>query len=287
MHFQKQLSFVLGGLAAAFVVLAPSLAQAKPIAACGNIDFSGASNLSCNFVTSGGCTSQCTPVSCTASVSAMCNGSASATCSGSCSGTCGAKCKVDPGTFSCSGECVTECGGSCSTNCKGNADETTCVTQCKASCSNQCDISCNGTAPSATCTAKCDATCNGSCTAQANLDCQEMATGDCTGGCTAACSSITGALFCDFGNGLGSQYVDVAVTDLPACVSAIESSANIKIAGGGSVTCTGNTCSASGALAATGCAVSSPGSSGALPVGGVALGFGLALATAARRRRSS
>jgi len=69
---------------AALVTFAPSTAKADPIAACGGIDFSGATGLSCNIQTSAGCTANCQPLNCTVSASAMCTATGSASCTGGC-----------------------------------------------------------------------------------------------------------------------------------------------------------------------------------------------------------
>ena len=120
------------------------------------------------------------------------------------------------------------------------------------------------------------------------MTCQERGTAACTGGCTAACKGLTGALFCNFGNGLGNQYIDVTVTDLPSCVSALESSLHINIAASGLAACQGSNCKVNGSL--SGCAVSAStmgtGTGTPLPGTGLAVGLGIALAGVVRRKRA-
>jgi MYXO-CTERM domain-containing protein len=149
-----------------------------------------------------------------------------------------------------------------------------------ASCTNQCNVSCTGTPPSATCDAQCMAGCNGSCNVQANFSCQASATAGCTGGCMTACSAPQGALFCDFGNGLGPQYVDVPATGLPDCEAALASMLSVNVSGG--IQCTNGDCTAG--VSAGGCDASG----GTAPVAPIALftGLGLFVATMVRRRKA-
>jgi hypothetical protein len=111
--------------------------------------------------------------------------------------------------------------------------------------------------------------------------CEASATAGCTGGCTGACSQPQGALFCDFGNGNGPQYIDITVDQLPDCESALASMLNVNVSGG--IDCTGSTCSVG--AAASGCALAgSP--SAPLGTGAAFAGLGLVLATIVRRRRA-
>jgi hypothetical protein len=126
----------------------------------------------------------------------------------------------------------------------------------------------------------CQAACQGSCTAQANLscqiNCQASGSASCeanyTGGCQATCSEPQGALFCN------GQYVNVNATNFEACTQQLASLLNINVSAEGS--CSGNTCSGQ---AAASCGQIAP---GAMPMseGFLALGFGLGIAGAVRRR---
>jgi hypothetical protein len=109
------------------------------------------------------------------------------------------------------------------------------------------------------------------------------------------CSSVTGALFCDFGNGLGSQYVPLSSEgDVISCVEALSSMFNASVSGG--ISCSGGTCTATGIAGINGpggasCALSAgpgaPLSAGAAGTGGLLLGLGLVAGAAARRRRKA
>jgi hypothetical protein len=87
-------------------------------------------------------------------------------------------------------------------------------------------------------------------------------------------------LFCDFGNGLGPQYIDLPLTAVPDCVSALESQLSISVSGGAS--CAGGVCSAG--VSAGGC--NAAGSSGFPLASALFAGLGLALASMARRRKA-
>src|SRR5580692_6000771 len=141
MNYRNSLSAIAAAATAAFLFLCPTTAQAMPIAACGNIDFAGATSLTCSVETSGGCTANCQPINCTASVTAGCTGSASATCTGGCTGTCMGQCTAMGPSFSCSGNCSASCMGNCSGECSSMGNTSTCMGQCMASCTNQCDVS--------------------------------------------------------------------------------------------------------------------------------------------------
>jgi len=97
---------------------------------------------------------------------------------------------------------------------------TVCMTQCQDSCSNQCRHQLHRDAAV------------GDLHGEVRRDLQRqlyrpgeprlpgVRTASCTGGCTAACLvDSPGVSSCDFGNGLGSQYVDVDVADLRPAVS--------------------------------------------------------------------
>ena len=152
------------------------------------------------------------------------------------------------------------------------------------SCTNQCDIDCKATPPMASCDAQCTASCNGSCNVQANFSCQATAEASCTGGCTTACSDPMGALFCDFGNGLGAQYIDIPADQLAGCATALESMFSININASVNTTCSGGECTTN--VSAGGCALAGNPTSPS-PAGALFAGLGLALATVVRRRRKA
>jgi MYXO-CTERM domain-containing protein len=100
------------------------------------------------------------------------------------------------------------------------------------------------------------------------------------------CSSITGALFCDFGNGLGPQYIPVQDTDIVSCANALSSMLNVSVSGGGSIDCSNGTCSLGGGVTGSACALSGgPGSSPAVPTTALFAGLGLVALGVVRRRR--
>jgi hypothetical protein len=109
--------------------------------------------------------------------------------------------------------------------------------------------------------------------------CEVTTTASCTGGCNTQCSDPTGALFCDFGNGLGEQYIPV--TDLSECETALAGMVTLNVSGAAS--CTGNNCNAS----VSACSVSplTP-MKDVAPAGLALVGLGLVAAGVARSRRN-
>jgi hypothetical protein len=294
--FSRSSFFAVGAalMFGAVATFSPTVAQAKVLTDCGNIDLSG--NESCTFETSGTCTADCTPVSveasCSANLEATCSGGCTAmvdaTCNTDCTANCSTSCTADPGSFSCSDSCEADCSGNCSAQCSTDMDQTQCMASCQETCGAHCDASCTGTAPSATCDTQCAASCTGSCTAQANfncdISCQESGSASCTsmvqGGCTTDCGNAEGALFCN------GQFVNVDTSDLTqlqACLTQLsdELGIDLSITATGTSVCDGGTCSASGKASAS-CGQIAPGA----PVTGsvFAVGLGLGIAGAVRRR---
>jgi hypothetical protein len=262
----------------ALVAFSPATAHATVLSDCGNIDLSG--NESCSFMTSGGCTSQCTPVnvdvSCAGQLETMCGGTCNGTidtsCTSTCTSSCTATCMANPGSFSCSGSCEADCSGHCQSQCSSDANQDECTASCKETCGANCNTHCTSTAPSADCTDQCTASCTGSCQAQANftcdISCQEMGYASCqsmvTGGCMTQCQQPQGALFCN------GQFVNVDTSQLAACEEQLASELSINV---------NVSASATGSAS---CGQIAPGA----PVAGsvFAVGLGLGIAGAVRRR---
>ena len=282
------LAFVFA--AALFGSLAfPATARAGISDSCG-LDIGAGAD--CEMVVSGGCVTQCQPLSFTAQCAAdlyvgcdgQCNASYEVECTTTCQGSCEAECQVDPGTFDCAASCRADCAGNCDASCVGVNDTAECRASCKATCSGECDARCNVTPPDADCMAQCQGCCEGSCDARANIDCQIMCqtTGyvDCQatlqGGCETQCQTPEGALFCD------GQYVDVG-SKLDQCVADLKSSLDIVVEG---YTYADGECSGGSCSGEAGAGVSCMAAPGA--PGGAAFGLlaGLvALGLVAMRRR--
>lgn len=279
--------------ALAFLALVPLTLHARSAAAgineCGDLEITAQSQ--CELVVGAECTTQCTPLSFTASCAAelyvgcdgMCTLTAEAMCTTDCTASCSAACMVDPGSYECSAECQVDCEGSCSGACVASANMAECMASCRATCSAECDASCTGVAPTATCDAKCQASCSGSCTAEANLDCQvncqatgyATCTADLQGGCETQCSEPMGALFCD------GQYV--STTTLQSCLDYLTEQLDIMVTG--YAMCSGNMCEAG---ASCSCRAASGAPDGGLTGGALAvLGLGLLqVVTRSRRKRA-
>ena len=280
----------LGLLATLAIFSAAPAARAASIADCGSINVQA--NASCEVETSGGCTANCTPINCTASLYAQCQGSCNATlpsCEVSCSANCQGQCSANA-NFDCSGTCNTSCTGTCqgkcTTRCQNSSDancQANCNASCSTTCKTECDASCSANA-SADCSGKCQASCQGSCNASARLDCQLdcQANGyaDCTGGCEVACQRPSGNLFCD------GSYVDDG-GNLDSCVKAIEAALNIQVSGyaESSSSCSGNSCQAqASAGGSVSCAMARLASHRGTAAGLLVFGAAIVVAGARRRR---
>jgi len=273
------------------VAFAPGIANATYLPACGNIDIDLTGNETCSFSTSGGCTTQCTPVSVQASCAAQgettcsggCMGSVDAMCTSTCSGNCMTQCSANPGSFNCSGSCETDCQGHCQAQCSSDANQSDCTASCQQTCGSHCNAQCSGTPPSASCQTQCQASCSGSCTAQANFSCdimcQENYSVMCSttvqGGCNTQCSAITGALFCN------GEYVDLDNVNLQACEAQLSSLLNVNVSVSGSGSCSGGNCSGA---ASSSCGQIAPGAMPPVSESLFAVGLGVGVIGAFRRR---
>jgi hypothetical protein len=176
---------------------------------------------SCEFVVSGGCSAQCTPVNFTLSCSGQCDVDASVDCTGSCQTDCESSCT--PGSIDCEGDCETDCSGNCESECSSDSGDTDCVTNCQGTCHTDCQESCTVNPPD--CQTACQSECQGSCKGQAQVDCNVGCVSNLTGGCTANCSAPSGAFFCD------GQFVDV--TDISQCSFTLD----LNVSGAASASC--------------------------------------------------
>ena len=268
----------------AAALLAPSLAQAASLDACGDIHLQARAE--CELVTRG-CDVECTPVAveaaCAGALQVECAGAcdldADIGCTAQCEAGCEAECLVDPGSFECAAGCNAECDSSCEARC----NDSECFAACEANCDAECEASCEVVPPQVDCVASCEASCEGSCRAEANLDCQldcqSEAFLECqaelTGGCQADCSELGGALFCD------GHYVDHA-NNMQECIDAIHDVLNGEVEGSAELSCRGGECnfSSEGILA---CNVGDPADRDA-PIG-LAIATLIGIALVGRRRR--
>lgn len=258
---------LFGGLVLGVPLFAASTASA---ADCGWLGYGSSASLDCTLVTSGGCTTQCTPLTVTAQCGATCQGSCHADIDVSCTDTCETSCKTKctPSELDCVGFCQEDCEGNCSSYCEKHGNSSDCVSQCQGSCEGDCGVNCQ--VKPGSCTTMCQEACKGSCHAQANLDCEVKCQGGCSadveGGCKTACSAPEGALFCN------GQYVEAS--DVVACETAFYVDVNAS-------------CDASGCEvdASTGCNTAKPGDAPTsfAAVGAMLAGLGLIVS---RRRRS-
>jgi hypothetical protein len=286
----NRVSSLLAVIAASVVVLSSGAARADIFSDCGGAVFQG--NESCTADVSASCDVACAPpnlqIACDAQLEATCSGGCTATlpsCEGSCMGGCTGKCTANPGTYDCNTDCSTTCEGSCSGACTSSADETTCTGQCNASCAERCNTQCSGTPPTADCEGQCALACQGSCSGQANLSCdiscQASGNVSCTGAlmekCTGGCMAHT-AIFCN-GNFINATYAD-------ACVSDLKTLFHITVSGyaTSSSGCDGGTCEAQAAAGGSISCAMAPANEPPLSGGMLAMGLGLAVVSAARRR---
>jgi hypothetical protein len=293
----RWISLVATGLfGTAALMLVPSLARAgQGFAACGDIHVEA--DAQCTIEAEGGCTAQCTPISCSAALYAECEGE----CTGSAEATCEAECdshgcelECEGGKFDCSAHCQGECKASCSADCEGqcstsdNAAECKgeCEASCKATCQGECDASCDIEKPD--CDVQCEASCKGQCTAKSNLkcqvNCQSKGYAECEGGCKAKCKRPEGAMFCD------GEFIDDG-GNLEECYDALEGwlESHVQVDGSSEfeASCEGNTCEAAGK--AEGKAKVSCAAAPGRPAGGSGIVMGLFLGASAllgRRRKT-
>lgn len=261
----------LGALAAPVLLFASAASAAPGPEACGNIQLTA--NAQCEFVTSGGCTAQCEPISFVAACDGKCNASISASCTADCSGSCSAECEVNPGSFDCQASCKADCSADCAGRCSAEDNKAECEGYCTASCDGSCKAQCDVVPPSADCQAQCQACCSGSCDVDANFDCSLDCSAELKGGCEVQCEAPEGALFCD------GQYVDFG-QNAEDCVAYLQEVLNIEVSG--YAECSGNTCKAGCSLSActTAAATQTPWDAGALAGAVVCVGM-----VVARRRR--
>lgn len=170
---------------------------------------------SCHFETSGGCTSQCTPVNFTATCGTECTKTATESCTNECKTTCETECTKQPDTFSCETYCNTDCEAGCMAECDGDS----CAASCQAKCSTECTKECQVHPGATECTTKCSDCCKASCTVQENISCEVDCVSDLQGGCETKCEEANGGLFCD------GQFI--SISDVADCSFEIKGSVNV------------------------------------------------------------
>lgn len=264
------------GLAASFGFV--SRAEARSLAACGDLYFQGSGNFECEvYVDPPECKAKCEPLSfeaeCAAELrvgcDAECNIMAEASCTTTCQGSCTAEC--NGGEFDCEAYCEGNCTADCDAECSAAANKGECRASCEATCQGECTAGCNVQAPD--CEAQCQGCCSGECTADVNMDCQVncQAEGyvnckaELQGGCEAQCDSGEGSMFCD------GQWVQS--TNIDDCAAALAAAFSIEVTYYADAECEGNTCKAEAGCSCSTVPSQSDFSLGFLGLGAAVLGL--------------